>query len=114
MFKKGGDLHRPETETQGVLCHNEADDGSMGVYFACCNENCECVYPALSGADKGANIAPVPSAPYFAGTNSNVALATIEGTVGVGAAAATTLLAMRENRNTQEQVFQQALEVGSL
>ena len=76
MFKKGSSLYNLQTDTQQLLCHNPEDDETLMVYFACCNNDCECVDPVVTpGADDDTTTDIASSASTSTGSSGDVSLA---------------------------------------
>ena len=78
MFKQGSNLYNLKTATQQLLCHNPEDDETLMVYFACCNNDCECVDPVVTpGADDDTTTDIASSASTSTGGSGDVTLAAV-------------------------------------
>ena len=79
MFKQGTDFYRLDTETQQLLCDNEADNEEDMIYYACCDTTSKvCVDPIVTSGDP-TDIASSPSE----GSNAGISASSVVG-IAVG------------------------------
>jgi len=104
----GGDDYK--SGTVNVACHNPTDDETVRVYFACCNSDCVCKDPVVSG---GTSTFAIAADTVAGSTGAEVAVAAVVAGILVAALAVVALVAVRQrytNSNRQADQLRVALQ----
>ena len=118
MFKQGTDFYRLDTETQQLLCDNEADDEAAMIYFACCDLTSKvCVDPLIETPASGSTeISSGPSSSSSSSGSSGISMSSVVGfavgaSVGGGLVAGMVVAAMRPKQATNHLQQEQEQEL---